>query len=257
MTIIAITGSASGIGAATAAALQAAGHQIIGIDVRNADLSADLSTHDGRAQAVAGVLERCGGVLDGLVLCAGLGPQVEPPARIVSVNYFGAVELLDGLLPALSKGVNPAAVVVSSVSSAHLSWDKNPLATVLEAGDEAAVATIVEGAGEMRGQVAYAGSKNAVTVAVRKRAVEWGRAGVRLNTVAPGVVETPLLQASLDDPRYGKAIRDFVSPIGRSAKPQEIAAMIAYLLSSQASFVHGAQFFIDGGVDAMMRPTQF
>lgn len=257
MSTIAITGSGSGIGAATAAALQAAGHTIIGIDVRNADLSADLSTRDGRTQAVAAVLERCGGVLDGLVLCAGLGPQVEPAARIVSVNYFGAVEVLDGLLPALSKGTNPAAVVISSVSSVHLNWDKNPLAAVLEAGDEAAVAAIVDGTGEKRGQVAYAASKNAVTVAVRKRAVDWGRAGVRLNTVAPGVVETPLLQAGLDDPRYGKAIRDFVAPIGRSAKPQEIASMIAYLLSSQAGFVHGAQFFIDGGVDAMMRPTQF
>lgn len=257
MRTIAITGSGSGIGAATAAALQAAGHNVIGIDVRNAELCVDLSTKAGRTQAVAAVLERCNGVLDGLVLCAGLGPQVEPAALIVSVNYFGAVELLDGLLPALAKGANPAAVVISSVSSAHLSWDKNPLAAVLEAGDEAGIAAIVDGAGEKRGQLAYAASKNAITVAVRKRVVDWGRAGVRLNTVAPGVVETPLLQAGLDDPRYGKAIRDFVAPIGRSAKPEEIASMISYLLSAEAGFVHGAQFFIDGGVDAMMRPTQF
>lgn len=257
MTIIAITGAGSGIGAATAQALRAAGHQVIGIDVRNAELSADLSTAGGRAQAVAGVLERCDGVLDGLVLCAGLGVQVEPPSRIVSVNYFGAVELLDGLLPALAKGSDPAAVVVSSVASAHLSWDDNKLAAMLEAGDESAIASILEGAGEKRGQVAYAGSKNAVTVAVRKRAVDWGRAGVRLNTVAPGMVETPLLQASLDDPRYSKAVRDFVAPLGRSAKPQEIAAMILFLLSTQAGFVHGAQFFVDGGIDAMMRPTRF
>jgi NAD(P)-dependent dehydrogenase (short-subunit alcohol dehydrogenase family) len=257
MTIIAITGSGSGIGAATAKALRAAGHQVIGIDVRNAELSADLSTADGRAQAVAGVMERCDGVLDGLVLCAGLGVQVEPPARIVSVNYFGAVELLDGLLPALSKGCNPAAVVVSSVASAHLSWDDNRLAAALEAGDEAAIAGILDSAGEKRGNVAYACSKNALTVAVRKRAVDWGRAGVRLNTVAPGVVETPLLQASLDDPRYSKAVRDFVSPLGRSAQPHEIAETILFLLGAQASFVHGAQFFVDGGVDAMMRPTRF
>ncbi len=257
MTIIAITGSASGIGAATAEALRAAGHQIIGIDVRNAELTADLSTADGRAQAVAGVLEHCDGVLDGLVLCAGLGVQVEPPARIVSVNYFGAVALLDGLLPALSKASNPAAVVVSSVASAHLSWDDNRLAAALEAGDEAAIAGILENAGEKRGHIAYAGSKNAVTVAVRKRALAWGRAGVRLNTVAPGMVETPLLQASLDDPRYSKAVQDFIAPLGRSAKPQEIAAMILFLLGDQAAFVHGAQFFVDGGIDAMMRPTRF
>jgi NAD(P)-dependent dehydrogenase (short-subunit alcohol dehydrogenase family) len=257
MGIIAITGSGSGIGAATADALRALGHRVIGIDIGNADLSVDLSSADGRAQAVSGVLERCDGVLDGLVLCAGLGPQVEPPARIVSVNYFGAVELLDGLLPALSRGSNPAAVVVSSVSSTQISWDRNPLAAALEAGEEAALAGIVDNAGEMRGHVAYAGSNNAVTVAVRRRAIDWGRAGVRLNTVAPGMVETPLLQAGLDDARYGNAIRNFVAPLGRSAKPQEIAAMIVYLLSSQAGFVHGAQFVIDGGVDAMMRPTQF
>jgi NAD(P)-dependent dehydrogenase (short-subunit alcohol dehydrogenase family) len=257
MGIIAITGSGSGIGAATADALRALGHRVIGIDIGNADLSVDLSSADGRAQAVSGVLERCDGVLDGLVLCAGLGPQVEPPARIVSVNYFGAVELLDGLLPALSRGSNPAAVVVSSVSSTQISWDRNPLAAALEAGEEAALAGIVDNAGEMRGHVAYAGSKNAVTVAVRRRAIDWGRAGVRLNTVAPGMVETPLLQAGLDDARYGNAIRNFVAPLGRSTKPQEIAAMIVYLLSSQAGFVHGAQFVIDGGVDAMMRPTQF
>ena len=203
------------------------------------------------------MLECCGGVLDGLVLCAGLGPQVDPAALIVSVNYFGALALLDGLLPALVNGTIPAAVVVSSVSSAQLPWDKNPLAAVLEAADEDGVTAIVDGAGEKRGQLAYAASKNAITVAVGKRVVDWGRAGVRLNTVAPGVVETPLLQAGLDDPRYGKAIRDFVAPIGRSAKPEEIASMITYLLSAEAGFVHGAQIYIDGGVDAMMRPTQF
>lgn len=257
MTIIAVTGSASGIGAATAEALRAGGHQIIGIDVRNSDLIADLASAEGRKQAVAAVLDRCGGVLDGLVLCAGIGPQVEPASRITSVNYFGAVELLDGLLPALAKGANPAAVAVSSVASAHLTWDRNPLAAVLEAGDEAAVAAILEGAGEMRGNLAYAGSKNALTVAVRKRVVEWGRAKVRLNTIAPGLVETPLLQAGLDDPRYEQAIRNFKAPMERGGKPSEIAAVICFLLSAQASFIHGAQFFVDGGVDAMTRPTQF
>lgn len=108
-----ITGSASGIGAAAREALVAAGHDVIGVDLRNAEIIGDLSTAAGRAQVIAAALQRCGGRLDGLVLCAGLGAQVQPPSLTVSVNYFGAVELLDGLLPALQRGAQPAAVVIS------------------------------------------------------------------------------------------------------------------------------------------------
>ena len=252
-----ITGSASGIGAATRQALQASGHTVIGVDLRNADINGDLSTAAGRQQVIAQALARCGGKLDGLVLCAGLGPQTDPVTLVASVNYFGAVELLDGLLPALRLGQNPAAVVISSVASAHLPWDKNPLAAACEAGDEAKVNAIVVAAGAQGGNLAYAGSKNALTVAVRKRALAWGQAGVRLNSLAPGATETPLLQAGLKDPRYGQAIKDFVAPIARRADPSEMASVVAFLMSAQASFVHGAQFYVDGGIDATMRPTQF
>ncbi|WP_067813989.1 SDR family oxidoreductase [Nocardia inohanensis] len=245
---IAITGSASGIGAATAAALRAAGHDIIGIDLRNADVTGDLTDPAVRAAAVEAILERCGGVLDGLVLCAGVGPQVPDPNFVVEINYRATVALLDALLPALQKGENPAAVVVSSVASTHIKWEENPIAKGAEAEAFAA-------AGDYAGSYAYAASKNAVTVAVRQRAVEWGAAGVRLNTVAPGSVDTPLLRAGLDDPRYGEAIRNFTSPIGRNGEPGEIASLITYLLGPQAGFIHGAQFVIDGGTDAQARPS--
>lgn len=252
-----VTGSASGIGAATAQALKAAGHTVIGVDLRNADITGDLSTAAGRQAIVAQALERCGGTLDGLVLCAGLGAQVQPASHIASVNYFGAVELLDALLPALQRGTNPSAVVISSVASAMLPWDKNPLAAACEAGDEAAVSAIIMGAGAQGGNLAYAGSKNALTVAVRKRASAWGQAGVRLNTLAPGATETPLLQAGLQDPRFSESIKNFVAPIARRADPSEMASVVAFLMSEAASFVHGAQFYVDGGIDAVTRPTQF
>ncbi|MEP6964672.1 MAG: SDR family oxidoreductase, partial [Polaromonas sp.] len=167
------------------------------------------------------------------------------------------VELLDGLLPALQKGKNPSAVVISSVASAMLPWDKNPLAAACEAGDEAAVSAIVMGAGAQGGNLAYAGSKNALTVAVRKRATTWGQAGVRLNTLAPGATETPLLQAGLQDPRFSESIKNFVAPIARRAEPREMASVVIFLMSEAASFVHGAQFYVDGGIDAVTRPTQF
>jgi 3alpha-hydroxysteroid 3-dehydrogenase len=257
MTCTLLTGSASGIGAATQVALETAGHRVIGVDIRNADICADLSTTAGRQLVIEKALDMCGGVLDGLVLCAGLGAQVQPPSKIVSVNYFGVTELLDGLLPALTKGHQPAAVVISSVASSQLPWDRNPLAAALDAQDEAQATAIVDGAGEKGGHLAYAGSKNGVTVAVRKRALAWGQAHVRLNTVAPGAVETPLLQAGLQDQRFAQAIKNFVAPLGRRADPSEIAAAVVFLMSAQAGFIHGTQFFVDGGMDAMTRPTQF
>lgn len=252
-----VTGSASGIGAATCKALQAAGHTVIGVDLRNADITGDLSSAAGRQAVMGQALERCGGVLDGLVLCAGLGAQTHPASLVTSVNYFGAVDLLDGFLPALQKGTQSAAVVISSVASAQLPWSKNPLAAAFEAGNEAQAGAIVMAAGEQGGNLAYAGSKNALTVAVRKRAPAWGAAGVRLNSVAPGATETPLLQAGLQDPRFGEAIKNFVAPIARRAEPAEVAAVVAFLLSPVTGFVHGVQWNVDGGIDAMMRPTQF
>lgn len=249
-----VTGSASGIGAATVVALREAGHQVIGVDLRDADIVADLSTVQGRRYAVDAALRRCSGGLDGLVTCAGLGPQVDDPGRIVAVNYLGAVVLLDGLFRALRAGSAPAAVAVSSVASAHLTWETNPIATAVDSGDFSGVAAAVQSAGEYRGQFAYAAAKNALTVAVRRRAVEWGAAGVRLNTVAPGAVDTPLLRAGENDPRYGESIRGFTAPQGRRGRPDEIASLIAYLLGPRAGFVHGAQFVIDGGADAALRP---
>ena len=257
MSTIVMSGCATGIGAATRQALEAAGHKIIGIDIRDAEVIADLSSAAGRQQAIAATLEQCAGALDGIVLCAGLGPQTKVVGNVVSVNYFGATELMDAFLPALKNGHQPAAVVISSVASAHLPFEKNPLAPALEAGDEARARAIVENAGEQGGNLAYAGSKNALTVAVRKRAADWGRAGVRLNTIAPGATETPLLQAGLQDPRYGESIAKFVPPLGRRAEPAEMASVIAFLMSPGAAYVHGAQIVIDGGIDAMMRPTQF
>ena len=136
-------------------------------------------------------------------------------------------------------------------------WEENPLGSALEAGDTRGWHAALAAAGERAGHLAYAGSKNAVTVAVRRRVPEWAAAGVRLNTVAPGAVETPLLRAGMADARYGKAIAEFLGPMGRRARPEEVAAAIAFLLGPDASYVHGAQLLIDGGVDAQTRPTAF
>ena len=69
--------------------------------------------------------------------------------------------------------------------------------------------------------------------------------------------QTPLLEAGLNDPRYGQATRNFVPPLGRRAEPDGIAAVVAFLLSAQAGYVHGAQIVVGSGIDATTRPKQF
>jgi NAD(P)-dependent dehydrogenase (short-subunit alcohol dehydrogenase family) len=94
-------------------------------------------------------------------------------------------------------------------------------------------------------------------VFARRKAVELGAKGIRINVVAPGAVDTPLFAASLADARYGEATRKFVAPLGRAGRPEEIARVVGFLQSEQASFVHGTVVFADGGMDAMMRTERF
>lgn len=255
MPVTAVSGSASGIGAAVCAQLRAAGHRIIGIDRANAEVVADLSTREGRQAAVAQVLEQSGGVLDGLVCCAGLGVTATSSSLVLAVNYFGVSELLDGFADALAKGQHPAAVVIGSVAATHVGADPQPMVSAMLAGDEAQALTLADTLAQPH--IAYACSKYAVTCQARLKAVQWAAQGIRLNVVAPGAVETPLHQAAKDDARFGKSVREFVAPLGRAGHPEEIANVVAFLQSAQASFVTGSVVFVDGGMDAMVRAQRF
>jgi NAD(P)-dependent dehydrogenase (short-subunit alcohol dehydrogenase family) len=253
--VTAVTGSASGIGAAIRGRLEAAGERVVGVDLGGAEVAADLGRPEGRAAAVAGVRARAGGRLDGLVVSAGLGPHVEPCATIVSVNYFGAVALLEGLHDALVAGERPAAVAVGSNSSALPGAD-TPLVAACLAGDEVEARRL---AGDLAGPVVYAGSKLALARWVRRHAPgpRWVGSGVRLNAVAPGAVMTPLLQGGLDHPVLGDAIRGFPIPTGGFGAPAAVAAVVTFLLGPEAAFCCGSVVFVDGGSDALLRPDSY
>jgi NAD(P)-dependent dehydrogenase (short-subunit alcohol dehydrogenase family) len=250
----AITGSASGIGAAVRKRLESDGDRVIGVDLRDADVETDLGTPAGRERAVAAVRDAAGGALDRLVLCAGLGAHVEDLALIASVNYFGAVDVMDGLLPELAGRPDAAAVAVCSNSAQIAPVDEHPYVLALLDGDEAKARELVA---KENGFVAYAGSKHALCRAVRRRARAWGEAGVRVNGICPGTTETPLLQGSIDHPVWGPAVASLDIPLGRHADPSEMAAVIAFLLGPEAGYVHGSLLYADGGNDATMRPDRF
>jgi NAD(P)-dependent dehydrogenase (short-subunit alcohol dehydrogenase family) len=254
MGTIAISGSASGIGAALYRRVEHAGDTVIGIDLRDAEITADLTTDEGRLHAVTAVRARCGERLDGLVTCAGVGPQVADWPCIVSLNYFGSHALLAGLRDALA-AAGGAAVAVSSNSSTISPVD----ATIVDAclaGDERRAR---DRAAALSGQHAYASSKLAIARFVRRNGPQatWAGAGIRLNAIAPGAVATPLLAAGLDDPVFGPAIRGFPIPLGGFGRPEQIAAAIAFLLGPDAAFCCGSVLFADGGSDALLRPDHY
>ena len=101
--ICVVTGSASGIGAATASLLRRQGCHVIGSDLHDADVVADLTTTDGRAALVRGVSRLAGGRIDAVVANAGGGP----PETCLSLNFFGAVATLEGLRPLLENSPAP------------------------------------------------------------------------------------------------------------------------------------------------------
>jgi NAD(P)-dependent dehydrogenase (short-subunit alcohol dehydrogenase family) len=241
-----VTGSARGIGGAIRSRLEAGGHDVLGMDLAGQEVEVDLSTPAGRQQAIAAV----DGPLDGLVVCAGLPPTWDSTEAIAQVNYFGAVDLLDGLRPLLEADGGGSAVAISSNSLGTVPEDDEPLIGPMLAGDvEAAVAA----ARELHGIQVYGMSKRALARAVRHRAVEWAEAGVRLNAIAPGAVQTALLQHTLDDPVVGRFVEEFPIPVGRRGTVEDIADAVWWMLV-EATFMVGSVVFVDGGSDAQLRP---
>jgi NAD(P)-dependent dehydrogenase (short-subunit alcohol dehydrogenase family) len=251
MRTIAVTGSASGIGAATAERLEKDGCRVIRVDWKGGDVVSDLGTPDGRRQALEGVRRLAGRRLDGLLSGAGLGPYDEPQA-VVRVNHFGAVAMLDGLRDLLARGSEPAAVAISSIGALFEALVVPACVEACLAGDEAAARSAIDG---KDGNTAYVTAKHALALAVRRRAAAWGAAGVRLNAVMPGKVATPMLARIHAHEALGPSVAALPVPLGREAAPEELASAIVFLLGPDARYVHGTTLKVDGGSDAMVRPA--
>ncbi len=253
MGVVAVTGSAGGIGGAIRRRIEAEGHEVLGIDVRDEELIADLSTPEGRAAACTAVVERTGGKLDGLVVAAGIGGSTAAPTDMVArINYFGAVALLDGLRAALEGGALRAAVAIASNSATLMPVADPTLVDACLAGDEAGA---VAAASTLDGETVYANSKNALARKVRRLAVEWAPS-LRVNAVAPGPVLTGLTEQALQHPVTGDLIRSLPVPLDRWGEQEEIAAAVWFLLSGESSWTTGTVLFVDGGTDALFGPDR-
>ncbi|KDN87777.1 SDR family oxidoreductase [Kitasatospora cheerisanensis] len=262
----AVTGSASGMGAASAAVLRENGHTVIGVDLHDADITADLGTPEGRRSAVQQILDAADGRLDGVAAVAGVGPAMKDAGAVAAINYFGPVALLEGLRPALARSAAGRAVVIGSNSSTTVPMIDDKLVDLLLAGDEPAARDHARAAqtalpAEMMQSApsisAYATSKFALARWVRRTAVTptWAREGVLLNVIAPGAVITPLMLGSTgagqepDPDAFPTPM-----PLGLFGRPEDIAFWVHQFLRPEARFTTGATLFVDGGTDAAMRP---
>lgn len=242
-----VTGAASGIGRATAEALRDAGERVITLDLHDADVVANLATLAGRQAAIDGVTAAAAGSLDVIIACAG---TAEMTGLTVRVNYFGTIALLEGLRPLLATSPTPRAVVISSVGILFSTIDA-AVEACLGGDEEAAVV-----AAETVPILAYPSSKRALARWVRRVAPgpDWAGAGIALNAIGPGVVETPMIQALLDDPAGIEMLDSGVPmPLSGHARPEQIVPALTFLTSAANTLITGQVLFVDGGADALIR----
>jgi NAD(P)-dependent dehydrogenase (short-subunit alcohol dehydrogenase family) len=246
-----VTGGSSGIGRAVAELLAAQGASvavcsvdaaeaaavagaITGQGLAAAPVAADVRDPRSVADAVQAVVDTFGS-LDTLVTSAGIqayGTVTETDERtwdeVFAVNVKGVFLAARAALPYLRRSARGAIVVVSSVQA---------LAT-------------------QTGVAAYAASKGALNALTRSMAIDEAVHGVRVNTVCPGSVDTPMLRRSaalFSDGTTDAAERTMAGwgrshPLGRVAKPSEVAEVVSFLASSRASFMTGTDVLVDGGL---------
>lgn len=251
MGLYALTGSASGIGAALKTALEAAGNTVITVDIKDADVIADLTTPEGRGAATAAIIKHAPDGLDGFVPLAGLGGGSAPDLLITKLNYFGAIELVQGLRATIAKK-NGAIVLISS-NSAPMIPPNDDFMQALLTGDEARALDLAENT--LDAGTHYMLTKLGINYWMRSNLMDYAADGIRMNAIAPGPTLTPMTKPLFESEEYAPVMKGLIdgTPAGRASEAEEIASCIMFLLSDASSAVYGTLLWADGGYDANLR----
>lgn len=237
-----VTGGASGIGEAVAQAALARGWRVAVLDRDQAAIDRLTAGTDAQLTAIAcdvteqpvlaGALERAGDFLGGppnqLIACAGIFPVCDALSidaqqwrQVMDINVFGVFAVAQGVCRALVAADEPGSLVFVSSNAAYIGFNWDPAAH-------------------------YSASKGALIALARQLAVEWAHLRIRVNCVAPGVVETPALRM-MDDPYRAQHYLNDSVPMQRTGLASEIAATCLFLSGPDSSYVTGQTLVADGG----------
>ncbi len=229
-----ITGAAGAIGGATAGVFEREGGRVVGVDVvahsvGELALVADVTDESAVGELYAQVHEQLGRI-DVLFNNVGIAPGEDRSVLETSLEAWERVQ-------------------ATNLRSVFLCC-KHGIPYLIRGGGGSVVntASFVAVMGAATSQISYTASKGAVVALSRELGVEFARRGVRVNALCPGPVDTPLLRELFAaDP--GQAARRLVHiPMGRFARPQEIANAALFLASDESSYVNATAFLVDGGI---------
>ncbi|WP_416966828.1 coniferyl-alcohol dehydrogenase [Streptomyces sp. 4F14] len=242
---VVVTGGASGIGDAVVRRFIEQGDEVVVLDRRRGDASARyIGTDLNDCSSIDAAVEALGRPVDVLCNVAGVSGS-SPVPLVLGVNFFGLRHLTDRLVPRMNAG----GAVVSVASTAGWYWRDHleEVERLVRAPDFAA--GVAAGADVLaNGKDAYTRSKEALIVWTSYAAQRY-RGHVRLNTVSPGPVETPLLPEFYDS--MGHAELDPLTALagGRNGRPEEIAAVVAFLAGPEAGWINGTDVVVDAGAE--------
>jgi NAD(P)-dependent dehydrogenase (short-subunit alcohol dehydrogenase family) len=219
-----VTGGGSGIGSAVVTRLRLAGNQVVVWDIKDGDIDCDISDPDSVSEAAARTLA-AHGAPNRLVACAGIGASGmlldQSPSdwqRVIDTNLTGTWLTMRAVARTMiDSGSGGSIVAVSSISGTLADRDMG----------------------------AYCVSKAGIDMLVRIAATEWGRYGIRVNAVGPGVTRTPMLAKPEQLPGWVEGLTERTA-LGRIGEPDDIAEAIAAVL--EMSWVTGQTLFADGGL---------
>ena len=250
MTVAVVTGAASGMGRACVEQVRDLADIVVAADLRAPDIegttgvACDVSDPD--AVAALALQARELGPFRALAHAAGISPTMGDTRRMFEVDLVGTQLVLDAFEPLVVPG--SAAVCFSSSAAYQVSSFLEPDHEAL-LGDPLApdfLERAASAAGDHSG-FAYALAKVGVIRAAGRAAVRWGPRGGRVCSVAPGLIDTPMGRQELDQQEAMQGMRAAI-PLGRLGDADEVAAVVAYLLSDAASFVSGIDVLVDGGM---------